>query len=167
MQFQQIYFRFVWKVTNCWQNCFKYTYLWPWQTFLCIMYAKYILSLYQNIFVKIACHCLYIIDTDLDPDLDTAHGSRSSPIPKIVRRSTPLPNSNMLDASTYRSPHWFHPPHQGSPSPHHTPTTAGCMCAPCHTQTGPPHRHEKHLKQSLLLRHCLIHKSFFRRNQHK
>ena len=55
------------------------------------MYAKYILSLYQNIFVEIACHWLYI-DTDLDPDpdLDTTHGSRSSPITKIVQRYTPL-----------------------------------------------------------------------------
>ena len=45
------------------------------------MYAKYILSLYQNIFVEI-----FYIDTDLV----TTHGPRSSPIPKIVRRSTPL-----------------------------------------------------------------------------
>ena len=55
------------------------------------MYAKYILSLYLNIFVEIACHFLYRYShTDLDPDLDTTHGPRSSPIPKIVRRSTPL-----------------------------------------------------------------------------
>lgn len=30
------------------------------------------------------------IDTDLDVDLNTDHISRSSPIPKIVLRSTPL-----------------------------------------------------------------------------
>ena len=56
-----------------------------------------ILKCMQNIFshfIKIYLSKLHAnvvyIDTDIDPDLDTTHGSRSSPIPKIVRRSTPL-----------------------------------------------------------------------------
>ena len=50
----------------------------------------------QNIlsnFIKIylsKLHANVYIYTDLDPDLDTTHGSSSSPIPKIVQRSTPL-----------------------------------------------------------------------------
>ena len=44
-------------------------------------------------FIKIylsKLHAIVYIDTDLDPDLETTHGSRSSPIPQIVPRSTPL-----------------------------------------------------------------------------
>ena len=49
------------------------------------MHAKYILSLYQNIFVEIGkLHAIFYKDTDLDPDLDTTHGPRSSPIPQKV-----------------------------------------------------------------------------------
>ena len=50
----------------------------------------------QNIFshfIKIYLSkllAIVYIDSDLDPDLDTTHGYRSSPIPKIVQRSTSL-----------------------------------------------------------------------------
>ena len=70
---------YVWKVTNCWQNCLNIPiYDHDQHSYVCKIYLSKL-------------HAIVYIDTDLDPDLDTTHGSRSSAIPKIVWRSTPLP----------------------------------------------------------------------------
>ena len=58
---------------------------------------QHIFSHFKKIYLS-KLHAIVYIDTDLDPDLDTSHtthGSRSSPIPKIIRRSTPLDTMHM------------------------------------------------------------------------
>ena len=46
------------------------------------MYAKYF-SHFTKIYLS-KLHAIVNIDTDLVPDIDTTHGSRSSPIPQII-----------------------------------------------------------------------------------
>ena len=67
--------------------------------FLCI---QNIFSHFIKIYLS-KLHAIVYKDTDLDPDLDTTHGSRSSPIPKIVRRSTPLIISILRSAHCYET----------------------------------------------------------------
>ena len=57
-----------------------------------LLYFLYLTRLNLKFYLAMASklNAIVYIDTDLDPDLETTHGSRSSPIPKIVRRSTPL-----------------------------------------------------------------------------